>query len=927
MKQFKRCTVHKHVFRSHANSYREYIVFNYVIIVSVFSIILFLYGFFPITYNEVETASKKDIPKFVERTRIKVDEVYKPVVKRLIIMVIDALRWDFVHGAQSSQNMPKTTRLLRNTEASCLYKTKVHTPTVTMPRIKEIATGSVPNFIDVVLNLGAHEIKGDSLLRQCKDQGHKIVFYGDDTWIKLFPRMFYRYEDTSSFFVSDYTEVDFNVTRNIAIELYEKDWSVMILHYLGLDHIGHLVESYNPMIKTKLLEMDEIIDTINTYVSKWNEKGESTLFLVTGDHGMKESGGHGGSTPEETRVPLLAFGRPCTYKENLDDEIDQTDIAPTLSVLLGIPIPKSSLGTIVLNMISELTFSQKLFALYYNAQHLFLQFSKTSNFNNTDTYKTYRDAIKLHSAWLNTQSHPNDMVYDIINMYESAMSDMKNKLTSNLLKYDIHTISIAIIFMAHILFIGISIERPSTIALLEFLTIFAGSYVAWVILNYLFGSETKTATILHMFDSHYLFLNICIFAILVFNCYLCATRTLQFFKLKNISTLEALLPIASLVQAISLSSSSFVEEEHQVWYYYFITLMTLFACKIIRRNAREKAMRLPIPLLILMLTHRVLKELNRCSGRSAGTDDISDWLQNLESSFAMTFILIFALGLLVGLDFCYEQKGSRLVFVLLDVVLAILVYLRHAVANLVYRPNFYDDSRGIVEIHCYWAFTFIYVLFSIHRLAKVARQNNQNFLPITLFSILKLWVIISCLLHRPYNVILVPVQLIVGAMIYDLTKSSEYFNIKVYLYFWSSNVFYFYQGNSNSLSTIDVGAGYIGLESYQPVIIGFFLIVNTYSAQVLGFLMYLCDHALHSPLLTSKTALSLCKQYVFWRIVPISLYMVVMTVLRFHISLWTVFSPKILYEAVHCVVLFTVIFTLEVNFVIYQYMRGRTKKL
>jgi predicted AlkP superfamily pyrophosphatase or phosphodiesterase len=37
----------------------------------------------------------------------------------------------------------------------------------------------------------------------------------------------------------DYTEVDTNVTRHIADELRNDDWNTMILHYLGLDHIGH----------------------------------------------------------------------------------------------------------------------------------------------------------------------------------------------------------------------------------------------------------------------------------------------------------------------------------------------------------------------------------------------------------------------------------------------------------------------------------------------------------------------------------------------------------------------------------------------------------------------------------------------------------------------------------------------------------------
>jgi hypothetical protein len=33
--------------------------------------------------------------------------------------------------------------------------------------------------------------------------------------------------------------VDNNVTRHIPAELKKDDWNTMVLHYLGLDHIGH----------------------------------------------------------------------------------------------------------------------------------------------------------------------------------------------------------------------------------------------------------------------------------------------------------------------------------------------------------------------------------------------------------------------------------------------------------------------------------------------------------------------------------------------------------------------------------------------------------------------------------------------------------------------------------------------------------------
>ena len=40
--------------------------------------------------------------------------------------------------------------------------------------------------------------------------------------------------------LQDTVEVDNNVTRNVWPELEKDDWDVMILHFLGLDHVGHL---------------------------------------------------------------------------------------------------------------------------------------------------------------------------------------------------------------------------------------------------------------------------------------------------------------------------------------------------------------------------------------------------------------------------------------------------------------------------------------------------------------------------------------------------------------------------------------------------------------------------------------------------------------------------------------------------------------
>lgn len=66
---------------------------------------------------------------------IKRHVFYKPMITKLIIMVIDGLRWDFVANPTGKVAMPLTNGLLVNS-LGCLLRAKLQSPTVTMPRIK-----------------------------------------------------------------------------------------------------------------------------------------------------------------------------------------------------------------------------------------------------------------------------------------------------------------------------------------------------------------------------------------------------------------------------------------------------------------------------------------------------------------------------------------------------------------------------------------------------------------------------------------------------------------------------------------------------------------------------------------------------------------------------------------------------------------------
>lgn len=81
-------------------------------------------------------------------------------------------------------------------------------PTVTMPRLKAITTGSIPSFVDLILNIDEGDKSSalatqDTWLAQLKaKETGKVLMYGDDTWLKLFPDFFDRHDGTSSFFVA-----------------------------------------------------------------------------------------------------------------------------------------------------------------------------------------------------------------------------------------------------------------------------------------------------------------------------------------------------------------------------------------------------------------------------------------------------------------------------------------------------------------------------------------------------------------------------------------------------------------------------------------------------------------------------------------------------------------------------------------------------
>ena len=187
---------------------------------------------------------------------------------------------------------------------------------------------------------------------------------GDDTWLALFPtflghNMSYPFD---SFDVEDLHTVDEGVIAHLLplIEKNSDDWGLAIGHGLGVDHAGHRVGPDHPVMKAKLHQMNDFLTDLVSAID------EDTLLVVLGDHGMDHAGNHGGDSVLETSsavwiyskgaplsgssTPLPADITPYTTFPGAPVPhrfIQQIDLVPTISLLLGLPIPFNNLGSIV----------------------------------------------------------------------------------------------------------------------------------------------------------------------------------------------------------------------------------------------------------------------------------------------------------------------------------------------------------------------------------------------------------------------------------------------------------------------------------------------------------------------------------------------------------------------------------------------------
>ncbi|XP_066505377.1 GPI ethanolamine phosphate transferase 2 isoform X1 [Hoplias malabaricus] len=942
--------------------------------IELLGIALFLRGFFPIPVKSSLTSKGQlsDLPaEPLAGSSPNSSKVPLPLFKRVVIMLIDAFREDFIFGPNGKRFMPYTRHVVeRGSSHSFIAKAKA--PTVTMPRIKALTTGSIPGFIDVVMNLNSPALQEDNLIWQAKNTGKRIIFYGDDTWTRLFPKHFVEFDGTTSFFVSDYTEVDNNVTRHLDSTLKRDDWEVLILHYLGLDHIGHISGPHSSLIGPKLLEMDDIIKKIHaSLISRESEGTLPNLLVLCGDHGMSETGSHGGSSEPEISTPLVLISPAFERKVGLEQPavVEQVDLTPTLALALALPIPQNSVGRLIPAVFEETSLREQLRYLHINGHQLSsLLRDSNPNFHKEDGYEQFQVAEKAHGNWMklymegNTSEILGNMGKKVLKQYLEALKAMSSALSKQLGKYDIYSmiIGMSLILQVLVLLLLAMPEALSGSACVDIPVSSAFLSLPFYLLC-LLGSSIHVLVCTSAEASCYFcsFPWLLAFAVILFSAaLLCSLVAMAARRVPvpgnpqcktssdwSFSELDVLLLTGTVGHTLSLGASSFVEEEHQTWYFLLNTLCLAVFQDVCRKYFREKRrpgddedegplllssvaedasqagfspaaelgvstgsekwLALATPILTLACC-RLLRSLNQTGVQWAHLPDLSHWLNSGDHKVVLS--LLAALSLL--LIFLLVQRRCSLVSKMALALGLLGVYsYRAAVGNVLFpwQHSGRSVSKGTGEAR----FVYVFVLGILFTGVKdlLRSQVMSSVLEGRRLKSRGLWevysgvVLLVALLFRAHNLPTLACCLLVQTLMAQFIWKKLHYDAAqtTIMHYWFGQAFFFFQGNSNNIATVDISVGFVGLESYVEAPAVFLTAFSTYA----GPLLWACHLVCYLSSERDRAVVSLGHgSYCFalLRSIPAVFYVVLVTALRYHLFIWSVFSPKLLYEAMHTLV-------------------------
>lgn len=93
--------------------------------------------------------------------------------------------------------------------------------------------------------------------------------------------------------------------------------------------------------------------------------------------------------------------------------------------------------------------------------------------------------------------------------------------------------------------------------------------------------------------------------------------------------------IGSISHICSSTSTSFIEEEHMIWYFLWTTFLLLISFQY-----RVEKLTL-VKVLLSLILHRILRKLNQTGDKWSALPDINDWFRTPDNKHWLSAYMIF----------------------------------------------------------------------------------------------------------------------------------------------------------------------------------------------------------------------------------------------------------------------------------------------
>nr|KJB11444.1 hypothetical protein B456_001G259600 [Gossypium raimondii] len=370
---------------------------------------------------------------------------FSPPAKRLVLLVADGLRADkfFEPDLEGNFRAPFLRNVIKNQGRWGVSHARP--PTESRPGHVAIIAGFYEDPSAVTKGWKANPVEFDSVFNRSR---HTISYGSPDivpifcgalphsTWA-TYPHEFEDFATDASF-LDEWSFDQFQSLLNRSNEdpklkrLLEQDNLVVFLHLLGCDSNGHAHRPFSSIYLNNVKVVDHIAERVYNLLENYY-KDNRTSYIFTADHGMSDKGSHGDGHPSNTDTPLVVWGagvkhpRPVTAKDHSDHvlrfidqhlhdtptpkewdldgiervDVNQADIAPLMSTLLGLPCPVNSVGNLPLGYV-DMKEEEEVEAVLANTKQILNQFLRKSQIKQSHSlfFKPFKP-LASYSSMLN----------------------------------------------------------------------------------------------------------------------------------------------------------------------------------------------------------------------------------------------------------------------------------------------------------------------------------------------------------------------------------------------------------------------------------------------------------------------------------------------------------------------------------------------